>query len=58
MSGDLWICRACDLHSLATELRPHHILSIAEPGSSLVITAGVPFGTPGSTNLLRIAWVR
>ena len=30
---------------------------IAEIGSSLVITAGVPFGTPGSTNLLRIAWV-
>jgi pyruvate kinase len=30
----------------------------AGPGSSLVITAGVPFGTPGSTNLLRIAWVR
>jgi len=29
----------------------------AEIGSSLVITAGVPFGTPGSTNLLRIAWV-
>jgi pyruvate kinase len=22
-----------------------------------VITAGVPFGTPGSTNILRIAWV-
>ena len=38
----------------------HHALEagIAEPGSSLVITAGVPFGTPGSTNLLRIAWVR
>ena len=31
---------------------------IASVGSSLVITAGVPFGTPGSTNLLRIAWVR
>lgn len=30
---------------------------IAQPGSSLVITAGVPFGTPGATNLLRIAWV-
>ena len=30
---------------------------IVERGSSLVITAGVPFGTPGSTNLLRIAWV-
>jgi hypothetical protein len=23
----------------------------------VVITAGVPFGTPGATNLLRIAWV-
>jgi pyruvate kinase len=30
---------------------------VASIGSSLVITAGVPFGTPGSTNLLRIAWV-
>lgn len=29
----------------------------AAPGDRLVITAGVPFGTPGSTNLLRIAWV-
>src|ERR671919_815817 len=26
---------------------------IAEPGSSLVVTAGMPFGTPGATNLLR-----
>ena len=31
---------------------------VANAGSSIVITAGVPFGTPGSTNLLRIAWVR
>lgn len=30
---------------------------IAEAGDQLVITAGVPFGTPGRTNLLRIAWV-
>lgn len=30
---------------------------LARPGSSLVITAGMPFGTPGATNLLRIAWV-
>ncbi len=30
---------------------------IGEAGSSLVITAGVPFGTPGATNLLRIAWI-
>ncbi len=29
----------------------------ANPGDKLVITAGVPFGTPGTTNLLRIAWV-
>jgi pyruvate kinase len=26
-------------------------------GDSIVITAGVPFGTPGATNILRIAWV-
>lgn len=31
---------------------------IAEDGQRLVITAGVPFGTPGSTNILRIAWVK
>ncbi len=30
---------------------------LAGPGDQLVITAGVPFGTPGRTNLLRIAWV-
>jgi pyruvate kinase len=30
---------------------------IAEPGQRVVITAGVPFGTPGATNILRIAWV-
>jgi pyruvate kinase len=29
----------------------------ARNGQRLVITAGVPFGTPGSTNVLRIAWV-
>ena len=31
--------------------------AFADPGSSIVITAGLPFGTPGATNLLRIAWV-
>lgn len=30
---------------------------LAAAGERLVITAGVPFGTPGSTNILRIAWV-
>lgn len=29
----------------------------AQPGESIVITAGLPFGTPGATNLLRVAWV-
>src|SRR5215510_6311037 len=31
---------------------------LAEDGQRLVITAGVPFGTPGATNILRIAHVR
>ena len=30
---------------------------IAQPGQRVVITAGVPFGTPGATNILRLAWV-
>ena len=28
---------------------------LAKVGDRVVITAGVPFGTPGSTNILRIA---
>jgi pyruvate kinase len=31
--------------------------SFAEKGQRVVITAGVPFGTPGATNVLRIAWI-
>jgi len=30
---------------------------IAQTGERLVITAGVPFGTPGATNTLRIAYI-
>ena len=30
----------------------------AAPGERIVITAGVPFGTPGTTNVLRIARVQ
>lgn len=30
-------------------------LGLAEKGDKFVMTAGVPFGTPGSTNILRIA---
>jgi len=29
----------------------------AQLGQRLVVTAGVPFGTPGATNVLRIIWV-
>ena len=29
----------------------------AAPGQRIIITAGVPFGTPGATNLLRIAFI-
>ncbi|MGL4489445.1 MAG: pyruvate kinase [Rhizobiaceae bacterium] len=29
----------------------------SKPGDRLIITAGIPFGTPGSTNILRIAYV-
>jgi pyruvate kinase len=34
-----------------------HREGFAEPGERIVVTAGVPFGTPGATNVLRIAWV-
>ncbi len=30
---------------------------LAPAGTRIVVTAGVPFGTPGNTNILRIAWV-
>jgi pyruvate kinase len=38
-------------------VRIAHREKIAEVGQRVVITAGVPFGTPGATNVLRIAWV-
>jgi pyruvate kinase len=31
--------------------------SFADIGQRVIVTAGVPFGTPGATNVLRIAWV-
>ena len=30
---------------------------LAEPGQRIIMVAGVPFGTPGATNMLRIAFV-
>ena len=32
-------------------------LGFADPGHAIVIAAGMPFGTPGTTNLLRISQV-
>jgi pyruvate kinase len=44
-----------DMVHKATRIAYAH--GLAEDGQRLVITAGVPFGMPGSTNILRIAWV-
>ncbi|MBV9693769.1 MAG: pyruvate kinase, partial [Alphaproteobacteria bacterium] len=30
----------------------------AAPGERVVITAGIPLGTPGATNMLRVAFVK
>ena len=43
--------------SHATRINPYDLCRIADVGDAMAITAGVPFGTPGATNILRIAWV-
>ena len=45
---DDMVDRAC---RIAAELK------VAKPGDRVIITAGVPLGTPGATNMLRIAFV-
>lgn len=45
---DDMVSRACDVVKAS---------GFADRNQRIVITAGVPFGTPGSTNILRIAWV-
>jgi pyruvate kinase len=52
-------CKDCEsLDEMVEQARAIAVAQgFAEPGNSLVITAGLPFGTPGATNLLRIAWV-
>ncbi|MEN8722306.1 MAG: pyruvate kinase [Alphaproteobacteria bacterium] len=44
-----------DMVSRVSEQAPKN--GIAQKGDQVVITAGVPFGTPGATNILRIATV-
>jgi pyruvate kinase len=49
---------AHDLDEMVAKARQHaRDEGFAKPGESIVITAGLPFGTPGATNLLRVAWV-
>jgi pyruvate kinase len=32
-------------------------LNLADPGDHIVVTAGVPFDTPGTTNFMRVETV-
>lgn len=44
-----------DMVSKACRIARHE--EFARPGERIIISAGVPFGTPGTTNMLRIAYV-
>ena len=50
-----------DLHTfrdmVVTAIRVAKSEKMADAGDAMAITAGVPFGTPGATNILRIAWI-
>jgi pyruvate kinase len=48
ISLDDMVDRACSIA---------YIEGLARPGDRIAITAGVPLGTPGATNMLRIAFV-
>jgi len=51
-----------ELHSMtdmvAKAVRAAAQEGFAKPGDEVVVTAGVPFGTPGTTNALRVAIVK
>lgn len=52
------IADATDLDDMVAKAEATAVAEdFAKTGDRLVITAGIPFGTPGATNLLRIAWV-
>jgi pyruvate kinase len=40
-----------------TATQAAHALGCARPGQTLVVVAGMPFGTLGSTNLLRLVGI-
>jgi len=50
-----------DVHNVAEMVQTACSIAGAEgfaaPGERVLITAGVPFGTPGATNMLRIAFI-
>ena len=50
-----------DINNFATMVQKAcavaHREEYAALGDKVVITAGVPFGTPGATNILRVAWI-
>ena len=50
-----------DVHNVAEMADQACAIACSEgfgrPGERVIITAGVPFGTPGATNLLRIAFI-
>jgi len=45
---DDMVSRACSIA---------HREGFADPGQRIIVTAGVPLGTPGATNMLRIAYL-
>jgi pyruvate kinase len=50
-----------DIHNIGEMIRKAARISqqegFATTGQRLVVTAGIPFGMPGTTNMLHIAWV-
>jgi len=44
-----------EMYTKAKRMALEH--GLARPGDRIAITAGVPFGTPGATNVLHLAWI-
>ncbi|WND01848.1 pyruvate kinase [Temperatibacter marinus] len=44
-------------HMIGKAKRMAFRTGLVTPGDRIVVTAGVPFGTPGATNVLHIAWI-
>ena len=68
-AGELVLSLVWGLHCVVTEdardlddmvnraCRIVNAEGFGKPGDRLIITAGVPLGTPGNTNMLRIAYI-